>query len=108
MNDKVYTVEEIRMIVQPILEKYCVAKAYLFGSYARGEADGSSDVDMRVDYSGGDRLDLCVLRDELADALEKRVDLLHTEHLRGQLHDPWIQYFVRNMKKSEVVLYAGT
>ena len=67
-----------------------------------------SDVDLRVDYSGGDKLVLCVLQDELAEALKKKVDLLHTEHLRSQLHDPWIQYFVRNMKKSEVVLYAGT
>lgn len=106
MTDKIYTIEEIRNIALPILLKYNVGKVYLFGSYARGEADGNSDVDLRVDQTGNLGLDLYVMQDELTDALQKQVDLLHTEHLRKQLDDPWTQYFVRQMKKSEVLLYA--
>lgn len=108
MNEKIYTVDEIRTIILPILEKYHIGRAYLFGSYARGEADKNSDIDLRVDMPDRMGLDFCVLQDELADALQKKVDLLHTEHLRSQLTDPWIQHFVRNMKKSEVVLFAGS
>ena len=108
MNDKIYTVEEIRAIVQPILEKHHIGRAYLFGSYARGEAGKESDIDLRVDMAGVKGLDFYVLQDELSAALEKKVDLLHTEHLRSQLGDPWIQHFVRNMKKSEGLLFAGS
>ena len=106
MTDKVYTIEEIRDIALPILQKYNIGKAYLFGSYARGDADRNSDVDLRVDQTDNLGLDLYVMQDELTDALQKQVDLLHTDHLRKQLDDPWMQYFVRNMKKCEVLLYA--
>ena len=70
MTDKVYTVDEIRRIILPILVKYQVGKAYLFGSYARGEADARSDVDLRVDHVGAEGLDFYVMQDELAEALQ--------------------------------------
>lgn len=34
--DGIYAVSEISRIIAPILEKYGVSRAYLFGSYARG------------------------------------------------------------------------
>ena len=36
--EKIYAFDEIRRIVSPILQNYGVSRAYLFGSYARGEA----------------------------------------------------------------------
>ena len=42
------TIEKIREIIIPICKKYGVEKAFLFGSYARGEARENSDVDIRV------------------------------------------------------------
>jgi len=33
----------------PVLKKYGVAKAAVFGSYARGEAKKNSDIDLLVD-----------------------------------------------------------
>ena len=47
-----YTVEEITARVTPVAKKYGLAAVYLFGSYARGEADAGSDVDLLVDVSG--------------------------------------------------------
>ncbi|MCM1107280.1 MAG: nucleotidyltransferase domain-containing protein [Blautia sp.] len=35
--------KDIEDLVQPIAEKYKVKAIYLFGSYARGEADENSD-----------------------------------------------------------------
>lgn len=45
--DKIYALNEIQVIVNPILQQYGVSRAYLFGSYARGEATGQSDIDMK-------------------------------------------------------------
>ncbi|SJZ88321.1 hypothetical protein SAMN02745116_01719 [Pilibacter termitis] len=41
----VYTIEEIKEKVKPIAEKYEIQELYLFGSYARGQADEKSDLD---------------------------------------------------------------
>ena len=49
MMDRVYTIEEIKSIVAPIAAAHDVDRIYLFGSYARGEATASSDIDLRVD-----------------------------------------------------------
>ena len=40
------TITEIKEAVTPICERYGVDKMCLFGSYARGEADDKSDVDL--------------------------------------------------------------
>ncbi len=42
----VYTKEELRSMILPLLAKYGMASASLFGSYARGEADATSDIDL--------------------------------------------------------------
>ena len=42
MHEKVYTIEEIKEMIYDILKKYGIEKAYIFGSYARGEANQQS------------------------------------------------------------------
>ena len=51
--DGIYAVSEISRIIAPILEKYGVSRAYLFGSYARGDALPESDIDLRIDGGHG-------------------------------------------------------
>lgn len=48
---KIYTIDEIRTLVKPIAERYGIEKVLLFGSYARGEATESSDVDLLISYN---------------------------------------------------------
>ena len=48
MNDNVFTISDIKALVKPIAEKYNVDEIYLFGSYARNEADQNSDLDFLV------------------------------------------------------------
>lgn len=53
MSKPRYTIEEIQAKVIPIAKKYGVRKLWLFGSYARGEADAESDVDFILDEGDG-------------------------------------------------------
>lgn len=48
MSNKIFTIRDIEILVRPIADKYKVEEVYLFGSYARGEADEHSDLDFLV------------------------------------------------------------
>lgn len=99
MSVKKYTIEEIKSIVKPIAQKYGVARVYLFGSYARGDATENSDVDLRVDKGSlKGMFALCGLYTEIEEALQTRVDVLTT----GSLDED----FLRKIQKEEVLLYA--
>ena len=75
MSDKIYTLDEIKSIANPIARRYNIAGLYLFGSYARGTATENSDVDLLV--SGEVKgLRFYGLVDALKNALKKNVDVL--------------------------------
>ena len=76
MPGRVYTKDEIFNMVLPLLKKYHAESAILFGSYARQEADGDSDIDLVV--IGGpqfDPTDVFCLADELYRLTGKQVDV---------------------------------
>jgi predicted nucleotidyltransferase len=70
------TIEEIKAKILPILNKYGVSRAGIFGSVVRGEATDDSDVDILVEIkSKMSLLDFIGLKLELEEALGKKVDL---------------------------------
>ena len=76
MSNTIYTIEKIKDIVKPIAEKYNVQEIYLFGSYARGEANEDSDLDFLV--FGGDKFKLTnifALAEDLRIAFQRQVDV---------------------------------
>lgn len=61
--------------ILPVLERYGVRRAGVFGSYARSEADSESDLDLLVDLPpGSSLLDLVGLQLDLRDAIGIEVD----------------------------------
>ena len=76
MTDYVYSKEEIASNVKQILKKYHAQNAILFGSYARGEAEPRSDIDLLI--IGGDMfepMDIFCIADDLYRTLDKNVDV---------------------------------
>lgn len=62
-----------------------VNRAWLFGSYSRGEETPESDIDILVDYDKDSRLSLlaiCGMMTDLEDILGKRVDLVENGRLK--------------------------
>ena len=49
MSEKIYTIEEIKMILKKTLEDKPVYKVILFGSYAKNKATKNSDLDFILD-----------------------------------------------------------
>lgn len=104
--DRIYAVEEISDIVIPILKSYGVSRAYLFGSYARGEALPDSDIDLRID--GGkirSMFGLGGLYHDLTEALKKPVDLVTTEALNHQANATYTETFKVHIKEDEKLIY---
>ena len=100
MSVKKYTIEEIKNIIEPIARKYGVERVYLFGSYARGDVNKNSDIDLRIDKGSlKGFFALCGLYTEIEEALQMKVDILTT----GSLEED----FLREIQKEEVLLYGG-
>lgn len=95
-----YSVEELKEIIAPIAQKYHISKVYLFGSFARGDYNEQSDIDLRIEKGELKGLfALCGFYTEVEEALQMKVDVLTT----GSLEDT----FLKKIEKDEVMLYAG-
>ncbi|HOK19332.1 MAG TPA: nucleotidyltransferase family protein [Thermosynergistes sp.] len=69
-------IEEVKRKILPILKKYEVTKAGIFGSVVRGEETRESDIDILVEINTRmSLLDFVGLKLELEDALGMPVDL---------------------------------
>jgi len=82
MPDTIYTIDKIKDIVKPIAKKYNVQSIYLFGSYARGEANENSDLDFLV--FGGDKFKLTnifSLAEDLRIAFKRQVDVFEISEI---------------------------
>ena len=95
-----YTIDDIRRIIKPLAEKYGVAQIYLFGSYARGDANESSDIDLLV-YKGNIKglFALCGFYTDLETVFSVKIDLLTSGSLSEDFRD--------RIKEEEVLIYAA-
>lgn len=102
----IYTVDEIREKIKPVVEKYQIPVVYLFGSYARGEADKDSDIDLAVvlDGSLAQNLSFYSLSDEFESVLGCSVDVLSVEGLE-QAKTPIGQLVKAAFRKDKILLY---
>lgn len=76
------TILEIKEIVKVIFDKYDINFCYLFGSYAKNNANFKSDVDLLID-SKITGLDYYGLIEDLRKSLHKKVCLLNIDQLEN-------------------------
>ena len=77
-----------------------VLKAYVFGSYARAEADELSDIDLLLDldYSQRTGLIFVTMKQELETLLKSKVDLVSSNGLS--------KYVQKQVDKEKQLIYA--
>lgn len=76
-----YSIPLIKRIVSPILKKHNVSSAVLFGSYAKGEENEKSDIDLVVD-SGLRGLAFFGLLEDISNAFKVPVDLIEKYQIK--------------------------
>ena len=70
-------ISEIKKKITPILNKYGIKKAGIFGSVVRGEAKKGSDIDILVEIKEDiSLLDFVKIKLELEEVLGRKVDLV--------------------------------
>ena len=78
-----------------------VKKIYLFGSYARGEADENSDVDLLIDwdYTQHIGLNFVYWKEEIKELLNKKVDFVSADYISP--------YIIENVNNDKKLIYEG-
>jgi len=95
---KDYTIEDIKSIVYIVATKYGVERVVLFGSYARGEENKNSDIDLLIDKGEiKGYFQFTAFKRELEENLKKPVDVVTKKVLS--------QRFLKNINNEEIVLY---
>jgi hypothetical protein len=97
------TLDDLKKAVEPACHEFGVRRLDAFGSTARGEAGGGSDVDLLVDFA--DPTERAAKRffgllHRLEDMLGCPVDLLTVSGLRNP-------YFKDRVMRERVALYEG-
>ncbi len=84
------TIAELARRLVPVLKRYGVVRAGVFGSVARGEAGPESDLDLLVEYRQEPRMtlrDLVDLYEELSGLAGRRVELCEYHLLKPRIRD---------------------
>ncbi len=89
------SLERIKKIAVPILQKNKVARAGVFGSYARGKEKKESDIDILIQPPKGMGFGFAGLEIELSKKLHKKVDLVSYNGLSPYLREKILKQEVR-------------
>ena len=85
------TLSEVKEILKKhkkeLKEKYKVKSIAIFGSYARGEQTGESDIDIMVEFYEPIGLKIVDLKDYLESILNVKVDLI----TKNSIQNPYIK-----------------
>ncbi len=85
LHPNVLTIKQIKQRIKPVMDKHSIKEVYLFGSYARGEANSNSDVDIYCEKGDVESLiDAVGFEQELEEALGKKVDVIT---IGSRMHD---------------------
>ena len=101
----VLSLDALKLLIRPVALKYHVSSVFLFGSYARGEAKESSDVDLLI--HGGEirsAQDYFSIVGKLEEVFGKKVDLVMADsvmHNTTRAGKRFLQHFERD----KVLLY---
>ena len=103
-RDVTLTIASIKKMVCQVIEKQekkqLIRKAYIYGSYSRGEETPESDIDIRMEADDGLTLfDAGNIRQDIVEITGKEVDLTIND---PENLDP---AFLANIRKDEICIY---
>ncbi len=88
-----FTIDQIKQKAIPVLKKAGITKSAIFGSYVRGDAKETSDIDFLIAFPESTTLlDVVRLQRALEEQLQKKVDLVSYNAISPLLKDSILKY----------------
>ena len=82
MSEKIYSINDIKMILKEIFLNTDVEKVILFGSYAKNKPTKNSDIDLLIDSNGKIRgLKFFAIIDIIREKFDKDVDVIDSSEI---------------------------
>jgi len=106
-NGDILSMDAIRLLVRPVARKYKINKLFLFGSYARGEANAESDIDLMLE--GGNingMLGFVDIIDSFQAAVHKKVDLVDTRAVAENKTRAGRRFY-EHVERDKVLIYEN-
>lgn len=80
--------EEYQKLILPVLKRYFIKRAAIFGSLAKGNMNADSDVDLLIEAGTGFTLfNMLNLEQEISDLINRKVDLVEYGALKASIRN---------------------
>ncbi|MDP9078142.1 MAG: nucleotidyltransferase family protein [Bacteroidota bacterium] len=81
-------IEKYKQLILPVLKRYAIKRAAVFGSAAKGLMTPESDVDLLVESSDGFTLfKLLRLEEEISELTKRKVDIVEYAAIKSSMKD---------------------
>ena len=81
-------INDVKKKILPLLKMHDVSRAGIFGSFARGEAKKTSDIDILVKFKGSKSLlDLIRLKLDLEEKLGRKADIVEYDVIHPRIRE---------------------
>jgi hypothetical protein len=78
--------EQYRKLILPVLKRYLIKRAAIFGSFAKGTANANSDVDLLIEPEKGFTMfKMLELEEEIAGIVKRKVDVVEYGALKPSI-----------------------
>jgi predicted nucleotidyltransferase len=80
--------EQYQQLIVPVLKRYMIKRAAIFGSFAKGEANHHSDVDILIEPEKGFTIfKFLELEQEIGALINRRVDLVEYSAIKSSIRE---------------------
>jgi len=78
--------EQYQQLILPVLKRYFIKRAAIFGSFAKGEEDTNSDIDLLIEPEKDFTIfKMLKLEDEISALIKRKVDLIEYSALKPSI-----------------------
>jgi len=78
--------EEYQQLILPVLRRYLIIRAAIFGSFAKGNVTPDSDIDLLIEPRKGFTIfEMLRLEEEISDIRNRKVDLVEYSAIKSSI-----------------------
>jgi predicted nucleotidyltransferase len=80
--------EQYQQLILPVLKRYFIKRAAIFGSFAKGNNNENSDIDLLIEPATGFTIfKMLKLEEEISELINRKVDLVEFSALKPSIRN---------------------